>query len=147
VTETTTTLAIPVAAAEVWDALADFGEIARWAPNVDHSCLLSPQTEGVGTVRRIQAGRRTLVERVVEWQPGERLGYDIEGLPAMVRSLQSTWHLDERGPRTVVSLTTAIDAGSRPPQKLIAKALIRQLSKVSYQMLDGLDLHVRGSTP
>jgi len=68
-------------------------------------------------------------------------------LPAMVRSLQSTWHLDKRGPRTVVSLTTAIDAGSRPPQKLIAKALIRQLSKVSYQMLDGLDLHVRGSTP
>ncbi|MDE0676425.1 MAG: SRPBCC family protein [Acidimicrobiaceae bacterium] len=141
-TETTSTLAIPVAAADVWDALADFGEIVRWAPNVDHSCLLSAQTSGVGTVRRIQAGRRTLVERVVEWQPGERLGYDIEGLP-VVRSLRSTWHLDERGPRTVVSLTTAVDAGSRPPQKLVAKALARQLSRVSRQMLGGLDEHLR----
>ena len=142
-TETTTTLAIPVAAAEVWDALADFGEIVRWAPNVDHSCLMSSQTSGVGTVRRIQAGRRTLVERVVEWQPSERLGYVIEGLPGIVRSLQSTWHLDERGPRTVVSLTTAVDAGPRPPQKLIAKALARQLSKASQQMLEGLDEHLQ----
>jgi len=143
VTETTTTLAIPVAAAEVWDALADFGEIVRWAPNVDHSCLMSSQTSGVGTVRRIQAGRRTLVERVVEWVPGQQLGYVIEGLPGIVRSLQSTWHLDERGPRTVVSLTTAVDAGSRPPQRLIAKALARQLSKVSNQMLGGLDEHLK----
>ncbi|WP_419946746.1 SRPBCC family protein [Candidatus Poriferisodalis sp.] len=146
-TETTSTLAIPVSAAEAWDALADFGEIVRWAPNVDHSCLLSAQPEGVGTVRRIQAGRRTLVERVVEWVPGERLGYDIEGLPAVVRSLQSTWHLDERGPRTVVSLTTAVDAGSRPPQKLVAKGLARQLSKVSDQMLRGLDEHLRMAAP
>ncbi len=30
----------------------------------------------------------------------------------MVRSLQSTWHLDERGSRTVVSLTIAVDTGS-----------------------------------
>ena len=140
--ETTTTLAIPVAAAEVWDALADFGEIVRWAPNVDHSCLMSSQTSGVGTARRIQAGRRTLVERVVEWQPGERLGYVIEGLP-VVRSLRSTWHLDERGPRTVVSLITAVDAGSRPPQKLAAKALARRLSKVSDRMLEGLDEYLR----
>ena len=142
-TETTSTLAIPVAAAEVWEALADFGEIVRWAPNVDHSCLLSAQTEGAGTVRRIQAGRRTLVERVVEWQPGERLGYDIEGLPAVVRSLQNTWQLDERGPRTVVSVTSRIDAGPRPPQKLVAKALARQLSKASHQMLGGLDEHLQ----
>lgn len=141
-TETTSTLAIPVAAADVWDALADFGEIVRWAPNVDHSCLLSAQTEGVGTVRRIQAGRRTLVERVVEWVPSQQLSYVIEGLPAVVRSLQNTWQLDERGPRTVVSLTTAVDAGPRPPQQLIAKALARQLSKVSNQMLEGLDSHV-----
>ena len=145
--ETTTTLAIPVAAAEVWDSLADFGEIVRWAPNVDHSCLLSAQTEGVGTVRRIQAGRRTLVERVVEWVPGERLGYVIEGLPAAVRSLQSTWHLDGQSSRTVVSLTSRIDMGSRPPQKLAAKGLARRLSKASNQMLDGLDRRVRESAP
>lgn len=146
-TETTTTLEIPVAAADVWETLADFGEIVRWAPNVDHSCLLSSQTSGVGTVRRIQAGRRTLVERVVEWVPCERLGYVIEGLPGVVRSLQSSWHLDERGSRTVVSLTSRIDAGSRPPQKLVAKALARQFSKVSLQMLDGLDEHLRKTAP
>jgi len=138
VNESTATLVVPAAAAEVWAVLADFGEIVRWAPNVDHSCLMSTQAEGVGTVRRIQAGRRTLVERVVEWVPGERLSYLIEGLP-VVRSLQGTWHLDDKGSGTVVTLTVAVDAGSRPPQRLAAKALARQLTKVSHQMLEGLD--------
>lgn len=144
--ESTATLVVPAAAAEVWAVLKDFGEIVRWAPNVDHSCLMSAQTEGVGTARRIQAGRRTLVERVVEWAPGERLSYVIEGLPAVVRSLQSTWHLDDKGSGTVVTLTTDVDAGSRPPQKLIAKGLARQLSKVSNQMLHGLDDYLQQVT-
>ena len=49
---------------DVWAILADFGEIGLWAPNFDHSCLLSEQTSGVGTVRRVQVGRTTLVETV-----------------------------------------------------------------------------------
>ena len=68
----------------IWDVLADFGSISSWADNVDHSCLLSPATEGiaVGTTRRVQVGRNTLVERITEFDPPTTLAYDIEGLPA-----------------------------------------------------------------
>ncbi len=146
---TTATLRVPASAAEVWAVLADFGEIVRWAPIVDHSCLLSAQREGAGTVRRIQSGRRTLVERVVEWVDGERLSYVVEGLPPPVRSLRNTWQLDDRGgsagsgDSTQVTLTSSLDVGPRPPQKLAAKVLGRPLSKVSLQMLQGLDDHLR----
>ena len=144
--ETTATLAIPVPAAEVWAVLANFGEIARWAPIVDHSCLLSTQQEGVGTVRRIQSGRRTVLERVVEWVPDQRLSYVVEGLPPAIRSLRNTWQLDDGDGSAQVTLTSSVDVGSRPPQKLAAKALATRLSKTCREMLQGLDNHVREMT-
>ncbi len=144
--ETSATLAIPTSAAEVWAVLADFGEIARWAPIVDHSCLLSAQREGVGAVRRIQSGRRTVVERVVEWVDGARLSYVVEGLPSAIRTLRNTWQLDDgdgSAGSTLVTLTSSVDVGPRPPQKLVAQVLTRPLSKVSHQMLHGVDYHLR----
>lgn len=143
VSDTTATLRVPAPAADVWAVLADFGEIVRWAPIVDHSCLLSTQREGVGMVRRIQSGRRTVVERVVEWVDGERLSYLVEGLPSAVRSLRNTWQLDDGDGSTEITLTSSVDVGPRPPQQLAAKVLSRQLSKVSNQMLHGLDDHLR----
>lgn len=143
VSDTTATLTVPAPAAEVWAVLADFGGIVRWAPIVDHSCLLSTQREGVGTVRRIQSGRRTLVERVVEWVDGERLSYVVEGLPSPLRSLRNTWQLDDGDGSTQVTLTSSVDVGQRPPQKLAAQVLTRPLSKASHQMLHGLDEHVQ----
>ena len=44
----------------VWDVLADFDAISRWAPNVDHSCLTTNAADGVGATRRIQTGRNTV---------------------------------------------------------------------------------------
>ncbi|MFW2333546.1 SRPBCC family protein, partial [Ilumatobacter sp.] len=44
--ERTRTLA--VRADEVWAVLSDFGAISSWASNVDHSCLLTDQPDGVG---------------------------------------------------------------------------------------------------
>jgi hypothetical protein len=35
----------------------------------------------IGTARRVQMGRQTLVERIVEFEPPHALAYDIEGLP------------------------------------------------------------------
>ncbi len=134
---------IDVGADQVWAALADFGTISTWAPNVDHSCLLSNQTAGVGMVRRIQAGRVTVVETVEHWDPGVSLRYSITGLPAVVRSVTNTWQLAavDNGASTAVSLTTAIDAGPRPPQRAIAKVIGRKLGQASVDMLAGLVAH------
>ena len=53
---------IDAAPDEVWAALADFGSLSVWADFVDHSSLLTEQTEGIGMTRRIQMGRATVVE-------------------------------------------------------------------------------------
>lgn len=131
---------------EVWAALADFGAIARWVDDVDHSCLMTDQIDGIGTTRRIQVGRTTLVERVVEWEPPTVLAYAIEGLPPVLRSVVNRWMIEPNegatapgNPTVTVSLTSTIDAGPRPPQHLVAWAVGRRLGSTSDDLLAGLD--------
>ena len=135
VTKSTT---VPASVNAVWAVLADFASISAWAPNVDHACLLSEQTDGVGTVRRIQAGRTTVVETVEQWEPGASLRYSITGLPPVIRSVTNTWSLTAASDATTVTLTTEVDAGPRPPQQGIAKLVGRKLGQASDAMLAGL---------
>ena len=128
---------LDASAEEVWEVLGDFGAISGWAPNVDHSCLISEQVEGVGTVRRIQAGRVTVIERVTGWEPPSLLSYEIEGLP-LVRSVTSAWTVEARGAGSRVTLTSRVDAGPRPPQKLISAVFARGMARASKAMLAAL---------
>lgn len=140
--ETVRTAVVTADADAVWAVLGDFGAISKWAPNVDHSCLMSEQTDGVGTVRRVQVGRSSLVERVVEWTPGLALAYSIEGLPPVIRTVVNTWSLMAMGSGTRVSLTSRVNAGPRPPQQLIARIAAQRLARASETMLAGLKSHL-----
>jgi hypothetical protein len=140
----------------VWNVLADFGAIVTWAPNVDHSCLLTDQEADVGAARRIQAGRTTLVETVTEWTPPavDRPGvltYRLDGLPKVVRSVTNSWLLtpsvsvSDTPTGTTVTVTSTVDAGPRPPQKMIARIVARKLAGASDEMIAGLRAHVTAS--
>ncbi len=131
---------------EVWAVLADFASISGWAPNVDHSCLMTDRVDGVDAVRRIQAGRNTVIERVIEWDDARSLAYTIEGLPPVIRSVVNRWDLRETAGGTKVSLTTDVDAGPRPPQKAIARAVARRMARESDKLLAGLARRLEGAS-
>jgi uncharacterized protein YndB with AHSA1/START domain len=130
----------------VWAALADLGALARWAPDVDHACLLHDGDLAPGLARRVQVGRATLVEVVEVLEPGRRLTYRIEGLPRVLRAVRNEWVLEPSGAGTEVVLTSTVDAGPRPPQQLIARLVARRLAAASESMLAGLAGHVAGGT-
>ena len=126
---------------EIWDVLADFGSISSWADNVDHSCVLFSGADGapVGTARRVQVKRDTLVERITEFDPPHALAYDVEGLPRRLRRMTKRWTLVARaGGSTTVTLTSTVEIGSRPAQKLAESVLCRFLARQSDVMLAGL---------
>jgi hypothetical protein len=126
---------------EIWDVLADFGSISSWADNVDHSCILYSGADGgpVGTARRLQVKRDTLVERITEFDPPHALAYDIEGLPRRLRRVSNRWTLAAAaGNSAVVTLTSRVEIGSRPPEKLAERMLCRFLARQSDVMLAGL---------
>lgn len=133
------TIAAPVG--EIWDVLADFGSISAWAPNADHSCVMFSGPGGgvVGTARRIQVKRDTLVERITEFAPPRVLAYDIEGLPKRLRKVTNRWTLEETGADgTLVTLTSTVEIGPGPGEKLAAWALCRVVARQSDSMLAGL---------
>lgn len=132
----TATVGLPPEA--VWEVLADFGAISGWVPMIQHSCLLSEQTDGVGTVRRVQIARQTLVERVAVWEPPSRLAYTIEGLPPMVGSARTTWNVTPTPSGADIVITTRIETGRNPAKMLIARRVLDRMSLAAELMLAGL---------
>ena len=132
----------------VWDVLADFDHLAVWADNADHTCWLDePRVDGemIGRARRVQAKRVVLVETITAWEPPARLAYDLGGLPPVVKSAINEWRLavDPSDPdSTIVTLTTHVDCGPRPPQQLVARLVGRRLASASDVMLAGLERHL-----
>lgn len=100
--------------------------------------MMTEQRDGIGAVRRIQSSRTTVLETIETWEPGVGLSYEISGLPPVIKRLTNSWHLEASGNITQVLITTEIDAGPRPPQQLVAKAVGRKLAEASEQMLAGL---------
>jgi len=117
----------------VWDVLADFGAISSWCPNVDHSCLLEHEPVS----RRIQVGRTVVVERITDFEPPHTLGYDIEGLPRQLR-VHADWRLTPSGEKTIATLTTTVDIGTNPLQRIAEHAACRVLARQSAVILAGL---------
>lgn len=142
----TRTCSIAADPPRVWAALSDFGALASWAPNVDHSCLLEHRPDPLGTTRRVQVGRNTLVERITEFTPPTTLGYDIEGFPSRLRHVANRWALTpSAGGRTTVTLTTVVNIGANSLAHLAERAVCRMMAKQSDVMLDGLKAHLEGS--
>lgn len=137
---------VDAAPGDVWAVLADFGALSTWVPMIQHSCLLSEQHEGVGTIRRVQIARQTLVERVTVWEPPHTLGYGIEGLPPMVGAARNTWRITPGTTGTDVVLTTEIDTGRNPAKTLIARKVLERMAVASELMLAGLDTALTGTT-
>ncbi len=135
------TRTIAARAQEIWDVLADFGSISSWVDNVDHSCILFAGPDGgpLGTARRVQVKRDAVVERITEFDPPRALAYGIEGLPSRLGRVTNRWTLAaSAGDSTDVTLTSTVDIGPRPPQKLAERALCRFLARRSDAMLAGL---------
>lgn len=135
------TRTIAAAPRAVWDVLADFGSISSWAGNVDHSCLLehAPGDSPVGTSRRVQVGRTTLVERIIAAVAPESLSYDIEGLPRRLGRVANRWDLRPAGDgRTDVTLTSSVRIGSNPVAWLAERAVCAAMARQSESMLAGL---------
>jgi len=131
----------------VWAVLADFGALSSWVDGVDHSCLLEHTGDGigVGTTRRVQVGRITLVERITECGPPAVLAYEVEGLPRMVGRVWNRWVVAGHGPLTRVTLTSTVRIADNPLARAIELTVCRLLARQSDALLDGLAQRVENS--
>jgi uncharacterized protein YndB with AHSA1/START domain len=123
---------------EVWETLAAFDQIGRWAKKVDQASYATAVTHGLGAARKVRAGRITVLETITEWAPPEHLAYSIAGLPPVARRVTNSWQLDQAVGGTRVTLTTIVDPKPRALGRLAATVLRHVLARTSVQLLDGL---------
>lgn len=136
---------------QVWPALADFGGIATWNPNVKASRLTSTQGEGTGTSRECQlTPMGTVQERIIDWNEGEMMSveiYEFKNVPAM-RSAIATFHLVPNGQGTDVSMDMDYQVGLGALGAGMNSVMMkRQFSRAVTGLLAGLKYHVETGRP
>jgi hypothetical protein len=132
------TAAIGASTDAVWATLADFGGLARWAPMIDHSRLVTEGAIGVGSVRRVQVGRQAVLEEIVDWQPATALTYRITGLPPIIRRATTTWELMPGADGCRIRVGSAVEG---PPA--ISQLVTRRLERTDSKLLQALSRAVQ----
>lgn len=96
----------------VWSALADFGDVAAWAPYMRISHIVGEQETGVGTVRAMkhEFGFR-FEERVTAWIEGAGFDFDVMKAPWPMESVRESWRI-EQAPEGV-RVTTQVRYGTQ----------------------------------
>lgn len=131
---------------QVWPALADFGGVSAWNPNVKASSLTSVEQAGAGITRECQLlPVGTVQERVTEWTDGQMMSIEIvefKNVPAM-RSTVAVIRLEPIGTTTTVHVDMTYEVGlgvlGAGMNSMVMK---RQFTKAVTGLLAGLKHHV-----
>ena len=136
-------LQISAPATDVWNALADYGGIHKFHPNVDKSFVLegSP-SEGMGAQRRcdLSDGKNHVLERVTEWIPGESYTVDIYDGTMPLRTAQATVGVEASSPMTSIAF---MEMDYLPKFGIIGRIMDvfmmqQQMNRIGSNVLTGL---------
>ena len=120
---------------KVWEILADFGNVSKWAPIITQSALIGSITQGVGTERFcevIQMGRA--IDKVLEWDEGNSIKFEIKGLPS-VNSFINKFSLKGEADQTEVTFDGEVDIAGTEAER---KGFEEQLQGAVQMTLQGL---------
>lgn len=94
---------IDAPADRVWDILADFGNVADWAPYMRRSNLIGSQESGIGMRRGMRhAWGFRLEEVVTQWHMGKGFAFDVLKAPYPMKDVKEVWVLGAENGHTVV---------------------------------------------
>ena len=87
---------------KVWEVLADFGGVYRWAPSVTNSYSTSSNNSGSEASRHCDiAGFSGIEESITEWNEGRDFTYTFTGVGPISEGY-STWSVKPQGDKTLV---------------------------------------------
>ena len=139
---TETTINAPVN--DVWQALADIGNIAAWNPGVIESYVNTDQAEGIGAGRRCElGGKNYLDETVVAWEENKQLTMRIIDTNMPFKTADIRFMLQEENGATVVNLSPEYELKYGVLGTLLDKIMVRRTYQQGMEaLLAGLKKHV-----
>jgi|TARA_B100000809_G_C14935465_1_gene458451 uncharacterized protein YndB with AHSA1/START domain len=137
---------ISLPAEDLWRHLSDFSGVARFHPFVETADQLSASNEGVGARRKCNFyDGKSVVERVIEWEPGRRLKVELSEMNLPVK-----WALAEMSLSSINDHETeaSISMVFQPKFGLLGALMgvlmmKPMMRKIFSQVLHGLEHHAR----
>ena len=87
----------------VWQVLADFGNVAQWAPYMRRSHLIGDRHSGIGMRRGMRhAWGFRFEEEVTQWHEGKGFAFDVLKAPFPMRDVKEVWVLAPENGQTAV---------------------------------------------
>ena len=130
----------------VWAVLADTGTMAEWNPGVVISRVTSDRAKGKGATRYCQMpGNAFVEERVVEWDPKNRITFRTIDSNLPFKTADVHFVLDPRGSATLVTVTPEYTLQWGPLGWMMDLLMVRRMyRKGMLGLLAGLKLKVEG---
>jgi hypothetical protein len=109
---------ISASKADVWNAIANFGDICHASPSVLKSHVTSDQKEGVGATRHCDFAMMgaSAEEKVLQWNEGESLTigvYEFKKLPG-IKTMEAHFKVTEIGNNKTL-LTATLEYAMKHP--------------------------------
>lgn len=87
----------------VWEVLADFGNVAAWAPYMRRSHLIGDRHSGIGMRRGMRHAWGFRFEEVVtQWHEGKGFAFDVLKAPFPMKGVKEVWVLAPEDGHTAV---------------------------------------------
>ena len=139
---------INASADEVWEAIADFGGVYKWAPNVSSSYSTTEANEGVGAARHCEvAGFVGIDEEIVDWEEGQGYKYQVENI-GPIGKLVNEWSVTSDGENSVVTTNVSYRMKFGIMGALMDRLMVRRsIRKAMAQSQAGLKGYVETREP
>jgi len=128
---------------KVWQTLADFGSVEKWAPTVVASHCSTETKSGVGAKRILTTSKEVTEEVIVAWNEGHDFTFEIPaGLASIIKILRETWSVEHssQGAEVVVKMDYQMKDGVI--NSILDSVAGRALKKMLIQNLAGLKYHI-----
>jgi len=114
----------------VWEALADFGGVADWAPYMKSSHLIGELESGIGTRRGMRhAWGFRFEEAVTRWDEGTGYSFDVFRAPYPMKDVKESWATGMENGFPTVTTRVKYDMKLGPLGALLDWVLVRFVVK------------------
>ncbi len=126
-TALTNEITIDAPRAKIWKILATLPELAAYDPSVSAAKVISPTNTGPGAAREVtmKDGKHWFKEKVTEFEPGERLTFELTACNFPIKILTHTYSFSETAGNTTVTQVMRYEPKFGLLGKLMDAAVIR----------------------
>ena len=136
-------IVIDAPAEKVWEVLADFGGVQKWAPGVTNSYSTSSKNSGDDAARHCDIpGFGGIEEYITEWNEGVSFTYRVEPF-GFIDESSSTWKITPQGDKTLVYTELNVNMRFGILGSVMEKLFVkRKIENGTRNALAGLKQHV-----